>query len=111
MSTKVVNIVEIFGPSYDISEFVNKDIFGKEVIGNKITGIKNNKVFIETRLISCIDWFFTIIQKYPTLNFVLKYNDEYYQYFYGWAVACKGYLISCDEINGLKFAHSDNIEV
>ena len=59
---------------------------------------KNNKIHIDTPWTPCNVWFKNMIAKYPLLNFSLKYNDEYREEFYGWAVACKGELIDCEII-------------
>lgn len=63
-----------------------------------VTYNKNNKIHIETPWMPCDNWFKNMISKYPTLNFSLKYNDEYSEEFYGWAVACHGVLIDSEMI-------------
>ena len=42
-----------------------------------VTHCSNNEVSIETPWTPCDIWFKTMIIKYPELNFILKYNDEY----------------------------------
>ena len=37
-------------------------------------------------------------KKYKNLSFILRYNDEYMEEFYGWAVSLNGNLIENDEI-------------
>ena len=63
-----------------------------------VTYNKNNKIHIDTPWTPCDSWFKNMISKYPKLTFSLKYNDEYSEEFYGWAVACKGQLIDCEMI-------------
>ena len=63
-----------------------------------VTYHKDNKIHIDTPWTSCIIWFKNMISKYPKLNFSLKYNDEFREEFYGWAVAYKGILIDSEKI-------------
>lgn len=54
----------------------------------------DNLVYIDTPWTSCEQWFITMAPKYSHLDFVLKYNDEFCEDFYGWAVSSKGVLIA-----------------
>ena len=63
-----------------------------------ISNLEKDKVSIETPWTPCLKWFKQMINSYPKLNFVLKYNDEYCEEFYGWAVACGGNLIGSEEV-------------
>lgn len=85
-----------------------------------VTYNKNNKIHIETPWTPCDVWFKNMITKYPNLNFSLKYNDEYREEFYGWAVACNGQLIDSEKIsllpsdeggiNLFKYYNGENFE-
>ena len=63
-----------------------------------ISSIQRNIVYIETPYTSCLNWYMSIIKKYKNLSFILRYNDEYMEEFYGWAVSLNGNLIANDEI-------------
>jgi len=54
----------------------------------------DNLVYIDTPWTSCEQWFITMVPKYSHLDFVLKYNDEFCEDFYGWAVSSKGVLLA-----------------
>ena len=54
----------------------------------------DNQVYIDTPWTSCEQWFINMVPKYLHLDFVLKYNDEFCEDFYGWAVSSKGVLLA-----------------
>ena len=91
---------------WDFSKSVPIDLNNDEYIQEKTWGtyrgivshINNNKIYIETPWRSCDLWFESMIVKYPNLNFILTYNDEYSEDFYGWIVACQGNIIRNEEI-------------
>lgn len=60
--------------------------------------INNNIISIDTPWTSCLIWFKSMIKKYPDLTFSIKYNDEFQEDFYGWAIAVNGKIIDEEEI-------------
>lgn len=59
---------------------------------------QKNYLSIDTPWTPCLIWFKSMIKNYPTLTFSLKYNDEFMEDFYGWAIAVNGKIIDEEEI-------------
>ena len=82
----------------DSNNMVDKILnYRKEAWGTTRGLVRNqrdNQVYIDTPWTSCEKWFITMTPKYSHLDFVLKYNDEFCEDFYGWAVSSKGILIA-----------------
>lgn len=86
----------------DYTEHCREDIINKIIEmrelqwGTKraiVASWHDNKLRLETPWTPCDRWFKLMVLRYPTLNFVLTYNDEFSEEYYGWIVACKGEII------------------
>ena len=112
---------------FEVSVPINHDLYIKNknnaLFSSKLNNIKkkywgttrgiiiettDNVIKIETPWTSCNQWFKTMIKKYPNLNFVLKYNDEFGEEFYGWEVSYNSKIIASDIINLRNYNDIDN---
>ena len=97
---------EYYKKNSNLNNLSNEDSYKIISLRNKnwgtnrglIIGCKENIVYIDTPWTPCKIWFKQIIVKYPNLNFILKYNDEYREEYYGWVVASKGEIIGEEEV-------------